>query len=142
MKYIFGIIFSLVLVSCSSSNKSTRAHQDPNKLLTNTATVPAAQGRVNTRVDANGNTNLQISVKHLANPSSIQPGANGYVVWIQPIGQDHFHNVGTLRVNRNLEGNYQTNVPYKNFRLLITPESNTMAQRPTGVTVMEKSVSL
>lgn len=143
MKYIVTALIcasALSLVGCSSG--SSKKKEDPGRLVTNTSTVPAAQGRVDTSLDKNGNTNLNINVRHLAEPGAISPGANAYVVWVQPAGTDTYQNVGTLKVNKNLEGNYKTNVPYQNFKLIITPESNTMSQAPTGITVLEKTVNL
>lgn len=133
---------TLTLVGCSSSREAKAPKEDPGKLVTNTQAVPAAQGRVDTSIDQNGNTNLNINVKHLADPTAISPGANAYVVWVQPSGATAFQNVGTLKVNKNLEGNYKTNVPYRSFRMIITPESNTMSQSPSGISVFEKSVNL
>lgn len=143
-KLLFALtcVASLTLVGCSSSRETKAPKEDPGKLVTNTQAVPAAQGRVDTNLDQNGNTNLNIHVKHLAEPTAIAPGANAYVVWVQPSGSNTYQNVGTLKVNQNLEGTYKTNVPYRNFRMIITPESNTMSQAPSGVTVMEKTVNL
>ena len=132
--------FLVTVVSCSSGEPK-KPKQDPNRFITNTQ-FPGAQGSMNTKIDKNGNTNLEIRVKHLAAADMISPGANAYVVWVQPSGTAVAQNIGTLKVNENLEGSHMTKVPYKNFRVFITPESNTMAQRPTGVTVLEKTVNL
>jgi hypothetical protein len=143
MKNIFQLSLFIIVLSlsaCSSGNKKTE--KDPNAMVTNTATVPAAHGKVDTDVDKNGNTNLRIAVEHLAEPDMIAQGANGYVVWVQPQGTNTYQNIGTLKVNENLEGTYNTSVPYKKFNILITPEANTQAQSPSGIAVFERNVSL
>lgn len=148
MKYVskFVAVLSLVgLVACSSNpfgSSDKKQDQGSNNLQANSAVAPAAQGNVSTSVDDNGNTQLDVNVKHLAQPEKLSPGAKAYVVWVKPEGQKNYQNVGTMKVNENLEGNYQTKVPYKNFNLMITPESSMRAQAPSGTTVMEKNVSI
>lgn len=138
------ILTLIGVTACSSGPFSSgkNQNQEKNNLASNTAVAPAAQGNLNTSIDPNGNTELNITVKHLAYPDRLSPGARAYVVWVQPEGQDSYQNIGTLKVNENLEGNYQTKVPYKNFNLLITPESSMRAQAPSGTAVMEKNVSI
>jgi hypothetical protein len=141
MKKLSYLISLLTLLSLSSCSTSSPKKVD-SKLVTNAALVPAAQGQVQTNVDRNGNTTIDVQVKHLADPGAISPGANGYVAWVLPTGTEAYQNIGTLKVNKNLDGRLSTSVPYKSFRLIITPESNTMAQRPTGATVLEKAVNI
>lgn len=148
MKYlgkVLSLMSVLALAACSSNpfgGGSSSEKQPENNLTSNTAVAPAAQGNLNTSTDKNGNTELDLKVKHLAQPSQLSPGAKAYVVWVQPEGQNTYQNIGALTVNDNLEGTYQTKVPYKNFTLLITPESSMKAQSPSGTTVMEKNVSI
>ena len=140
MKNLIAATLILTLTGCATSSKQTS--QDPGLAVTNAAVAPAAQGHVRTKQDENGNTQVNVSVKHLAKPSMISPKARSYVIWVKPMGETNYQNVGALRVNQDLEGKYQTSVPYKNFELIVTPESSTMAQSPTGVTVLQKSVHL
>lgn len=140
MKKIMGLIFVLALTGCSSGSK--KGPDDPNLAVTNASVAPAAQGRVTTAVDPNGNTQVNVQVKHLARPDIISPGANGYIVWVKPVGESKYQNVGAMIVNENLEGKYQTRVPYKHFNLIVTPESSMTAQTPSGVVVLEKNVNL
>ncbi len=141
MRNFIGVTLFLTLSGCATPPQGPS--DDPGlAAITNNQVAPAAQGVVSTQQDENGNTQMSISVKHLAKPSLISPMASSYVVWIKPSGARSFQNVGALRVNQDLEGTYQTSVPYQNFDLIVTPERSPMAQSPTGVTVLQKSVNL
>ena len=131
MKY-FLLLALFILGACGSVNK----------LEDRQGIVPAATGDVATKADDNGNTQMLIRVKHLAEPSKLMDGANNYVVWVQPQGSPNFQNVGTLKVDRDLEAEYRTSVPYKAFNLMITPEVSPGAQAPTGPAVLQKTVTM
>jgi len=102
--------------------------------------TPAAQGTVVTKVDDNNNTNMEVTVKHLAPAQRVLTGATNYVVWVQPEGSAFFQNVGALQVDKNLDGSHKTTVPYKNFKVMVTPEMSTMTQTPVGPAVFEQAV--
>ncbi len=140
MKNLITVTVLLTFVGCATPSQVTS--QDQGLAVTNTAIAPAAQGNVTTQQDENGNTQVSVSVKHMAKPNLMAANASAYVVWIKPVGQKSFQNVGALRVNNELEGTYQTSVPYQNFELIITPERSSMAQSPSGKTVLKKNVNL
>lgn len=54
--------------------------------LTNTGITPAAEGKVVTANDRNGNTDIELQVKHMATPESLTPAQATYVVWVQTAG--------------------------------------------------------
>jgi hypothetical protein len=101
--------------------------------------VPAAQGRVSTDTDRNGNTKLHVDVDHLAQPSALTPASNTYVVWIQARGQAP-QNVGELRVNPDLHGSFRTSVPYKSFDVYVTAERDPRASAPSGPELLKTTV--
>lgn len=103
------------------------------------AGVPASQGTVKASQGKNGNTNLSIKVKHLAPPFKVQPDATVYVVWLQQ--QDHpKQNIGALTLNSNLEGNLETETPFRRFSITVTPEPGGMLDHPTHEPVFTTSV--
>lgn len=102
--------------------------------------TPGARGTVKVDSDANNNSEVTVKVEHLAPADKVYPGATNYVVWIQPSGADTFQNVGALTVDKDLEGKHTTTVPYKEFRVLVTPEMGNMAQAPTGPTIFDQRV--
>lgn len=107
--------------------------------LTNTGANPAAQGKVISDNDRNGNTNVEVQVKHMATPESLSPAKNSYVVWIQARGKDA-EILGTLRVNSDLEGSLKATTPYKDFDIFITAEENPKPDIPSSLTILKGSV--
>src|SRR5258708_8424767 len=79
--------------------------------LTNTGLNPAAEGKVITENDRNGNTKATVEVKHMAMPQALNPAKQTYVVWVQPRGKEP-EPLGVLRVNDDLEGSLMAPTPY------------------------------
>lgn len=131
MKFLF--LLSLLVFGACGTMKPLEDRQ---------GLVPAAKGDIATASDSNGNTRMNIRVKHLAPASRLAKGANNYVVWVLPNGGQNYQNVGTLRVDSDLDADYKTTVPYRAFHVMITPEKAPGVQRPTGPAVLEKNVSL
>lgn len=107
--------------------------------LVNTGTAPAAEGKVTTENDRNGNTKVEIQVKHMAVPHSLTPAKQAYIVWVQPRGKDP-EMLGTLRVNEDLEGSLKATTPYKDFDVLITAEDSMKPESPSAMTILKGSV--
>lgn len=120
-----------ILASCSSGKQQT---------MEGSSIVPSAQGNVTVKADKNDNTNVTVKVKHLAPPQKLALGATNYIVWVIPEGGRDYQNVGALKVDKDLEGFHSTTVPYKNFKVLVTPEVTSMAQNPTGPAVFEQRI--
>ena len=107
--------------------------------LTNTGAAPAAEGKVITDNDRNGNTGVEIQVKHMATPQSLTPARQTYLVWVQPRGKDP-ELLGALRVNGNLEGSLKAATPYKDFEILVTAEDNMKPEMPSNMVILKGSV--
>lgn len=129
-KLLLGSFLSVALLAGCASKEDMVASN----------VVPAARGQVKVDSDDNNNSEVTVKVEHLAPADRVYPGATNYVVWIQPAGADTFQNVGALRVNEDLEGTHKTTVPYKDFRVIVTPEMGNMAQAPTGPTIFDQRV--
>lgn len=102
--------------------------------------VPASEGTVNATEGDNGNTNLEIRVKHLAHPSQMASDATVYVVWVQPRNTSR-QNVGALVLNDNLEGSLNTVTPHSEFTLSVTPEPSGQVEVPTHQAVFTAEVA-
>ena len=102
--------------------------------------VPAAQGTVSIHSGHNGNTEVDTKVKYLANPSSLTPPENVYVVWFQPQGQAAV-NEGALKVDKGLNGELKTVTPYKRFEVIVTAEKSPQVKSPTGPQVLTANVA-
>ena len=107
--------------------------------LTNTGITPAAEGKVGSSTDRNGNTAIEVEVKHMAAPESLTPAETAYVVWVQPRGKDP-DAVGVLRVNKDLEGSVKATTPYKDFDIFITAEGTMKPERPSGMVILRGTV--
>src|ERR1700724_2191568 len=107
--------------------------------LTNTGTTPAAMGKVITDNDRNGNTGIEVQVKHMAAPQSLTPAKTIYVVWVQPRGKDP-EALGALRVNEGLEGSLKATTPYKDFDIFITAEDSLKPEIPASMVILKGTV--
>ena len=107
--------------------------------LTNTGAAPAAEGKVLTDNDRNGNTGVEVHVKHMATPHSLTPAKQTYLVWIQPRGKEP-ELLGALRVNEDLEGSLKAATPYKTFDIFITAEDNLKPEAPSSMVILKGSV--
>ena len=101
--------------------------------------TPAAHATVTTRIGDNGNTKFDIKVQDLAKPSNLTPPENVYVVWVQP-PQQAAMNQGQLRVNKGLDGQFDSQSPYKRFKVFITAEKDAQVQKPQGAQVLSANV--
>jgi hypothetical protein len=110
--------------------------------LQGSPTNPAAEGELKVAEGDNGNTKLELRVKHLTQPAKIAPGTTSYVVWIEPLeGDKHPSNVGALKVDDNLEGRLDTVTPMHSFAVYVTPEASTTVNSPTGAKVLSQDVN-
>lgn len=107
--------------------------------LTNTGVAPAAEGKIITDNDRNDNTGVQVQVKHMANPQSLTPPKQGYLVWVQPRGKGP-ELLGSLRVNENLEGSLKATTPYTQFDVLVTAEDTLKPDAPSSAVILRGSV--
>ena len=108
--------------------------------LTNTGLTPAAEGKVTTSNDRNGNTEIDVQVKHLATPQSLTPAHQNYLVWVQPRGQAA-ELLGALRVNSDLEGSLKATTTHKDFDILITAEDSMKADTPSSSVILKGTVA-
>ena len=107
--------------------------------LTNTGLAPAAEGKIITDNDRNGNTGIEIHVKHMATPQSLTPARQTYLVWVQPRGKDQ-ELLGALRVNSDLEGSLKAATTYKDFEVIITAEDSMKPDTPSTAVILKGTV--
>lgn len=100
---------------------------------------PAAHGTVAVKTGHNGNTEVNITTKALAQPSALTPPENTYVVWFQPNGQDP-ENAGALKVDNNLKGKLDTVTPHRRFKVFITAEKEPNLKKPEGPVILSGDV--
>jgi hypothetical protein len=125
-----GVVLTTMALGCASKEQ-----------MVSSDVAPAARGELVVNEADSGNTALSLTVEHLAPAGRIDAGAKNYVVWMQPEGSNQFQNIGALTVDENLKGRHRTTVPYKAFRILVTPEPSGTVSRPSGVTIFDQSIS-
>lgn len=109
--------------------------------MTAGSSVPAATGIVKVQKDRdNGNTKLDINVNHLANPSSLTPPANAYIVWVRP-RDGTATKQGAIRVDEHLKGDLKVLTTSKDFDVFITAEQSESVSAPSDLVVLQAHVS-
>jgi hypothetical protein len=98
-------------------------------------TVPAADARAKIELDDNGNTQVSLTVKHLAAPERLFPPRSVYVVWIQPPDETGT-NLGALRPDDDLKGRIVGITPFTRFRVVITAEDDALVRTPGSQIVL------
>lgn len=94
--------------------------------------IPAAEGYTEFGKARNGNTSIDLTVKHLANPEKLTPPAHNYVVWVRANQKADAQNIGALAVDDKLTGRLTTVTALHTFDLFITGETTGQVQQPTG----------
>ena len=107
--------------------------------LTASPIAPGGEGKISFEHDRNKNTRFTVHTKHLARPDSLTPAKAQYVVWVQPRGKDP-QNIGTLKLNENLEGSVSGTTPYQTFDVIVTAEDSGNADRPSGPEIFRGTV--
>jgi hypothetical protein len=130
------VIFTLITAAALAA---TPALAEKKVEMKTSSSVPAAEARAILDHDRNKNVRVTLEVRHLAKPQSLAPAKDTYVVWIQPEGQEA-NNVGVLRVNDELKGDFRTTTPYKKFDLFVTAEDSPTVSSPSGTEIMRQQL--
>ena len=105
-----------------------------------TSIVPGATGTIDAKADkSGGNTNVTISVDHLARPTLLTPPANEYVVWVDPEDGSP-QNQGVLRVGDNEKGSLKMTTTSSKFKVMVTAENEAHPQSPSNRVVLRADV--
>jgi hypothetical protein len=93
--------------------------------------IPAAEGKAQLHKNKNGNVQIKLTIKHLAPPERIIPGANVFMVWVRGLAPDaQAQNLGALRVDKNLNAKMTAITALPSFDLFITCEPSQTATVP------------
>lgn len=105
-----------------------------------TSLTPGATGKIEAKTDkSGGNTEVNITVDHLARPTLLSPPANQYVVWIEP--QDGSpQNQGVLMVGENEKGDLKMTTTASKFRVIVTAENEQHPKAPSNRVVLQAEV--
>jgi hypothetical protein len=105
-----------------------------------TSITPGATGTVDAKADkTGGNTDVRVTVDHLARPTLLTPQANEYVVWLEPEDGSP-QNQGLLRVGDNEKGDLKMTTTSSKFKILVTAESDAHPKAPSNRVVLRAEV--
>jgi len=119
------LLVSIILIfSFSSCTYKT-------KFLTSVV-VPAAQGTVQIKTDANKNYAIKIKISNLAPSTRLSPPRDAYVVWLVTVGKVA-KNLGQLNsssdfMSKNLKASFETISGLKPSKIIITAENDVYIQ--------------
>lgn len=123
-----GALLGMTLLASVAS-----AGSKVNLVLGASPQVPAAEGKVQLRHTVNGNIEIRLSIKHLAPPGRIVPGANVFVVWARGLAPGaEAQNLGALVVDKNLNAKLKAVTAMPAFDLFVTCEQGQTATIPTA----------
>jgi len=94
--------------------------------------VPAAQGTVQIKTDANKNYAIKIKISNLAPSTRLSPPRDAYVVWLVTVGKVA-KNLGQLNsssdfMSKNLNASFETISGLKPSKIIITAENDVYIQ--------------
>jgi hypothetical protein len=111
---IFAMLLSAIIVTTCTARTMP---------LAPSSQIPAAQGKAQLHKTKNGNVEIKLTLKHLASPERIVPGANVFMVWVRGLAPDaQAQNLGALRVDKNLNAKMTAITALPSFDLFITCE--------------------
>lgn len=126
----FGLL-AFSLAGCATAQKQTMESSVANT---------SGEGTVEAKAGPNGNTQLEVQVKHLSDPARVASDASVYVVWIRPRNAE-IQNVGALKLDADLVGKLNTSTPHRTFTLTVTPEPSARMAAPTHRAVFTAEVN-
>lgn len=133
MKQFVKVIGLSALLGLSLIATAANASSKVNLVLGASSQIPAAEGKVQLRHTVNGNIEIRLSIKHLAPPGRIVPGANVFVVWARGLAPGaEAQNLGALVVDKNLNAKLKAVTAMPAFDLFITCEQGQTATLPTA----------
>jgi outer membrane PBP1 activator LpoA protein len=134
------ILAGILSFSCSSmmGNGDSRELQ-----LTGSPSLSSAQGTAKVSTTDDGNTQIDLEVKHLAPPEKVNTGATAFVVWVKDNNSEtNPHNLGALRVDENLNGRMKAVTSLRSFDLYVTAEPNATTDQPSGEQLLRTNVEM
>ena len=77
----------------------------------------------------------------MAPPAKIFDGTSIYVVWLKA-KNGSYQNIGTLAIDKDLNGKLTTKTPFDTFDVLVTAEADASALTPSDNKVMNTKVQV
>lgn len=130
----FGGLLMLMLLSVGGTAVSLAGER---LTLGGSPEIPAAEGEARLKVTRNGNTEIKLTVKHLAPPGRITPGADVFVVWVRGLAAGSLpQSLGALKIDGNLSGKLTGATALASFDLFLTAEASQTVTVPATLELM------
>jgi hypothetical protein len=130
--YLFMSLSLLLLGGSSCAHKTT--------FLTSTV-VPAAEGTIKWKKDANDNYVITIKMVNLAEVERLQPPKKAYVVWLEN-QEGRPKNLGQINsmhetFSKKLKATFETVSAFKPTKIFITAEDESDVNYPSSMIVLQ-----
>jgi hypothetical protein len=130
--YLFMSLSLLLLGGSSCAHKTT--------FLTSTV-VPAAEGTIKWKKDANDNYVITIKMVNLAEVERLQPPKKAYVVWLEN-QEGRPKNLGQINsmhetFSKKLKATFETVSAFKPTKIYITAEEEANVNYPSSMVVLQ-----
>jgi hypothetical protein len=136
------VIAALALVTPVVSTMAGCGASGPQTVVMRTShDVPAAEGTIKFSETDNGNTSIEVDVRHMASPEKVATGAMTYVLWARAAGAGIPQNLGALQVDGDLRGTLKTVTPLRSFDVFITAEASPTTMAPINKQLLTASIS-
>lgn len=139
-RFVTVILAGILSLSCSSmmGNGDTQELQ-----LTGTPGLPSVQGSAKVSTTDDGNTQIDLNVKHLAPPEKVKVDATAFVVWVQDSNSgSQPDNLGALKVDKDLNGSMKALTSLRSFDLYVTAEPSATTDQPSGDALLRTNVEM
>jgi hypothetical protein len=135
-----GVLGGTLALGAGCSHFNTGSNEQT-WTLHSTDKLPAGQGKVEVATSKDGNHEVTVQTKHMAPPDRLYEGSTAFVVWLKAENGD-FQNVGTLKVDKDFNGELKTKTPFSNFDVLVTAEENAAVTTPSPHKIMNAKVQV
>jgi hypothetical protein len=137
MKNLTWAVACAVLLSAPLTATTVRAAGSTTYTLGSSSQIPAAHGTIRLRTTSNGNVEMRLAIKHLAQPGRIVPGSAVFVVWSRGLAAGALpQNLGALRVDKNLGAKFTAVTAMPTFDVFITCEQSQTATTPDALELL------
>jgi hypothetical protein len=126
-RWAVGLALGLALAGCGGPKTYT---------LRPVERTSGAVGNLKTEKGDNENTVVELEVRHMPDPAAIDPAFKTYVLWLRPVGEQDWKNMGALRLDDERRAMLKVVTPYPRFDVQVTAEPESTVSYPGNAVVL------
>lgn len=126
-RWAVGLALGLALAGCGGPKTYT---------LRPVERTSGATGTLKTEKGDNQNTQVDLEVRHMPDPGAIDPAYKTYVLWLRPVGEQDWKNMGALRLDDERKAQLKVVTPYPTFDVQVTAEPESTVTQPGSAVVL------